>query len=135
MREGRKLPSAEMSRKKEHSLPTSVSTLVVLKSLINDNFVDVLWIVFRKPAQFGELPPKGRELSAQDLLALALTFLGKGHLQVAHSNLAQPKVKQVDQLGDTDGEPASQRSRQNAHDLQERPRSRIFKFAPHSGKK
>ena len=55
VREGRKLPCAEMSSQKQHAFAASQRALVVLESLIDDDLADVLARVSRKEAHFGHM--------------------------------------------------------------------------------
>jgi hypothetical protein len=86
-------------------------------------------------ADLGELPSQGRELPTQYPRPFRLTFFGKSHGEVAHSDLSQSHMQKINDPRQSDADSPGQGTWQNSKDSDERPGCRVLKSLPHRGKR
>src|SRR6185312_8971793 len=92
---------------------------------------DVLFGVAREEGEFGEQAAEADEFATQNTLLLLSAAGGKSNIKVAHANLSQAPVQQVDEQRNPDAECPDQRTRQTSHDVGQQPDRDVLKAVAH----
>src|SRR5208337_2907502 len=93
--EGGKLPSAEVSGKKQNAFAPCVGALEVFKAVVDDYARDIFAGVAGEEADLGKLASEGDEFAANQAAALARRHFGKSESQIAQADPAQASVNRI----------------------------------------
>ncbi len=97
--EGGELPASKVSGEEQHPLAASGSAFVVFEAVVDHHAAYVLQGVAGKLADFGQLSAEGSKFAAQDSGVFVTLFFWQSHGQVAHADMPQTYMQQVDQPG------------------------------------
>src|SRR5215469_3559997 len=93
-----------MSGEKKHPLCGVRRILEILETVVYDHVANVVCGISGEETNLRKLPAERSEYAPENLSFLAAALVGKGHVEIAHSDASQPSVKQVDQLAQCDSD-------------------------------